>query len=105
MDKFWKLIEEANKKGWVITVTSPKLSKELIDQHGLEGCRWVTIDNKGIGYDTTYTLLDGRVVTLPNNWTDIIAKLRNPTNKAPMGLQWTGDWGPEDNLWTKKTKQ
>ena len=67
--------------------------------------RWLTIEGKGIFYNHTYTILDARVVTLPNNWTDLLLLVRNPWGKSSKGPQWTGDWGWEDDLWTKKTKQ
>jgi hypothetical protein len=42
---------------------------------------------------------------LENNYTDIICLLRNPWGKNSRGLQWTGDWGPECDLWNKHTKR
>ena len=64
----------------------------------------MSIDGKGIKYGHTYTLLDTRTVKLENGYTDIIGLFRNPSGKSSRGLQWTGDWAPDDDLWSKHTK-
>lgn len=104
VDKLWKIINEANQKGWIVTATTPVMPEEaeLGDE---ESNRWVTIDGKGIKYAHTYTMIDARVVNLPSGWTDIIILLRNPSQKSNRGPMWTGDWASSCDLWTKKTKK
>ena len=105
IDKLWKVLDEANRKGWVTTVTSPAMPAQQDIVRDEEALRWATIDGKGIKYSHTYTVLDARPVTLANAYTDLILLVRNPTNKNSRGEQWKGDWNPLCDLWTKKTKQ
>ena len=105
LDKLWKLLDGANRKGWVTTATTPPLpaaQARLLDE---DGARWATIEGMGIRYGHTYTILDGRAVTLANGYTDIILLCRNPWGKSTRGAQWTGDWAEDCDLWTKHTKK
>lgn len=105
VDKLWKVIDTANKKGWVTTASTPQIPQKKKDMLDEDGLRWATIDDLGIKYNHVYTLLDARVIKLPNGFTDIICLMRNPWGKNTRGNQWNGDWGPEDDLWTKFTKK
>lgn len=105
LDKLWKVLDEANRKGWVTTLTSGQMPTKSDIVRDEESLRWATIDGKGIKYNHTYTVLDARPVTLANAYTDLILLVRNPTNKNSRGEQWKGDWNPLCDLWTKKTKQ
>jgi hypothetical protein len=105
VDKFWQIIIGANKKGWVTTASTcpiPDRKLELLDEDGM---RWATIDDLGIKYNHIYTILDARVINLANGFTDIIVLMRNPWGKNTRGNQWNGDWGKDDDLWTKFTKK
>jgi hypothetical protein len=105
VDKFWKIIDTANKKGWVTTASTgpiPIRKQDMLDEDGL---RWATIDDMGIRYNHIYTILDARIIKLTNNFTDIIVLMRNPWGKNAKGSQWAGDWGQDDDLWTKYTKK
>ena len=83
-DVFWKMLDEANKKGWVTTCTTPKMPEEMLEESE-EIQRWASIDGKGLRYNHTYTILDARTVKLKNDYTDIIALLRNPSGKTCKG--------------------
>ena len=50
-------------------------------------------------------MIDALPVTLENDYQDILVFLRNPWGKHVRGEQWTGDWGPLCDLWTKHTKK
>jgi hypothetical protein len=85
VDKFWKIIDTANKKGWVTTCSTeeiPERKRDMLDEDGL---RWATIDDLGIRYNHVYTLLDARIIKLPNDFTDIIVLMRNPWGKNTRG--------------------
>lgn len=85
LDKLWKVLDEANRKGWVTTLTSGKMPAKSDIVRDEESLRWATIDGKGIKYNHTYTVLDARPVTLANAYTDLILLIRNPTNKNSRG--------------------
>jgi hypothetical protein len=89
----------------VVTFTSPPLPEEFKSSIGLELARKMTVQDKGILYGYTYTMLELKVVTLANNYTDIIVMLRDPSGKTKKGRQWLGDWHEDCDLWTKHTKQ
>lgn len=104
LDKLFQVMQEANKKGWVMTATTLALPAK-IRKMGELAARQATIGDKGIRYDHIYTILDVRAVTLRNDYTDIILLLRNPSGKVIGGQQWLGDWGPGCDLWSKHTKR
>lgn len=62
-DKFWQMVDEANKKGWVCCFSTGPMPKEA-DLNDEESNRWVTVDGKGIKYSHTYTVLDARIMKL-----------------------------------------
>lgn len=99
------MIREGNKKGWVTCLHTRKMSAAQLATTDPANLRWATLDGKGIKYNFTYTLLDARVMTLANGFTDIIVLLRNPSGKDSRGEQWSGDWNPNCDLWTKHTKK
>lgn len=105
VDKLWEIVNKANKQGWVTTLQSPQIPEYVKRGTTEESIRFATVEGKGIRYNHCYTLLDAKPVTLENNYTDIICLLRNPWGKNSRGLQWTGDWGPECDLWNKHTKK
>ena len=94
LDKLWHVIDEGNRKGWVTTVSSVPMPKEMGIIRDEASLRWISIDNKGIKYNHTYTVLDARPVTLANKYTDLLVQIRNPSNKNNRGEQWKGDWNP-----------
>jgi calpain-15 len=103
-DKFYKLLNEASKRKWVVTASTPVLPDEFSSQSE-ESQRWISIKGRGIKYNHTYTILEVKPVLLANDYQDIIAMFRNPSGKSSRGLQWYGDWGPECDLWSKDTKK
>jgi hypothetical protein len=115
-DKFYQLINEASKKEWVVTGTTPKLPEEIKKKAKgghLDNLRLTTINNLGIKYNHCYTLLETRKIVIRktvkavniNDYTDIIALYRNPAGKEGRLQNWSGDWGPDCDLWSKETKK
>ena len=105
LDKLWATLDEANKKGWVTTASTPQLPADRARTLDEDGARWASVDGRGIRFGHTYTVLDARAVTLANNYTDVILLLRNPSGKSARGAEWTGDWADDCDLWTKHTKK
>ena len=110
-DKFYQLIQEATKKQWIITGSTPDFPDDLKNKDE-ETLKWATINNQGIKYNHCYTILDVRQVNLEKKhqrrketYTDIIALFRNPSGKSSRGGQWYGDWCKDDDLWSKETKK
>lgn len=48
------------------------MPKEIGAMRDEESLRWISINNKGIKYNHTYTVLDARPVTLANKYTDLL---------------------------------
>lgn len=110
-DKFYQLLNEATKKQWIVTGSTPDYPDELKGKDE-ETLRWATINGQGIKYNHCYTILDVRQVNLEKKhlrkketYTDIIALFRNPSGKSSRGEQWYGDWCRDDDLWSKETKK
>jgi hypothetical protein len=68
----WHVIDEGNRKGWVTTVSTIPMPKEIGAMRDEESLRWISINNRGIKYNHTYTVLDARPVTLANKYTDLL---------------------------------
>lgn len=105
LDKLWRIIDECNQKGWIMTANSAAIPPKLAMNMDTKTLHWATIDGKGIKFSHAYTVLYARPLVLANGFTDIILLLRNPWGKDTRGDQWLGDWGPSDDLWTKHTKK
>ena len=88
-----------------MTANSAAIPPKLAMNMDNKTLHWATIEGKGIKYSHSYTVLYARPIVLANNFTDIIILLRNPWGKDTRGDQWLGDWGPNDDLWTKHTKK
>ena len=79
------MINEANKKCWTMTASSPSLPNKVAINMDSKNRHWATIDGKGIRYSHSYSILDARVIKLENDYTDIILLLRNPWGKDTRG--------------------
>ena len=77
-------MEDAQKKGWVVTATTPKMPKKMASKDE-ETLKWTTIDGKGLKYGMTYAMFDARTIKLANDYTDLIVLMRNPSGKSTRG--------------------
>ena len=105
MDKFYRNLEEAKKRGWPVTFSTRDYPSHFLKEYGPHMMNNMTIKNMGLRYNHSYTMLDLKVVKLANNYTDILVLLRNPTGEFVKGEMWNGDWGPDCDLWSKHTKE
>lgn len=101
----YELLAEAIRYGWIACAHTQAITTTEAAKLDAHAYRFATIKNKGLKYSHTYTLLAMKKVTLANNYNDVVMLFRNPWGKDQRGPQWRGDWGQNDDLWTKHTKK
>jgi hypothetical protein len=60
----WNIIEEAIKKGWTMTASTPSLPLKVASIMDEKNRKWATIDGSGIRYSHSYSILDARVIKI-----------------------------------------
>ena len=81
LDKLYNILNEAIRYGWVMCAHTQPLPADEAEKMDPITQRFATINNKGIKYSHTYTILNMRKVVCDNGFNDVLLLLRNPWGK------------------------
>jgi calpain-15 len=107
IDNVWDLLEDAEQKNYICSVTAMSLEfeKDKLEKYGICGSQ-------------TYSMLRTAVVDVDGAQRKLL-KLRNPLGGAetqakaddeskagkPKFIEWTGDWSDKSELWTPELRR